>query len=1130
MKKEVKSSPLREIVQRAARTAEVAQLAEAIKGRIVSEADALAGSAFALYASATVGKVGGVHIFVADDRDTAAYLCSDFYALAGESSRVLFLPSSYKRSIRYGAEDQSGEVQRTAALEAIRAHAESGGDGWLVVCTYPEALAEKVVAPQEVGESMLHVKVGDRLAMSALQESVEALGFVRVDFVHEPGQYSMRGGVFDIFSYSENRPFRLDFFGDEVDSVRRFDLSSQLSTERVESAAVVPNLKNFGGEKKISLAEYATGAVWWITDLDYTLGKLDDIRRRLLADSDNPEEDAARVTSAKAFVADTEGCAMVVRKATGRKSVAVQVKFQTAPQASFNKQYNLLADDIEGRASQGYTTYILSENHAQFERLENVLAATHRRAHFEPLKATLHEGFTDRKLRVSLYTDHQIFDRYHRYQLRGGIDNRESLTIAELNQLQVGDYVVHIDHGVGRFGGLVHTVENGKEQESVKLVYRDGDVLLVNVHSLHRIARYKSKESDAPPKVYKLGTGAWQRMKEATKKAVKDIARELIKLYAERKASGGFRFSPDNYLQHELESSFRWEETADQQKAVELVKADMESGEPMDRLVCGDVGFGKTEVAVRAAFKAACDSKQVAVLVPTTILSLQHYRTFAERMRGLPVRVEYLSRTRSTKEVRQILADLEAGHIDILVGTHKILGKDVKFKDLGLLIIDEEQKFGVAAKEKLRQMSVSVDTLTLTATPIPRTLQFSLMGARDLSVISTPPPNRQPIVTESHTFDEAIISEALDYELGRGGQVYFVHNRVEDIERMAALVRKLRPEVRVAVGHGQMQPQQLEKIVMDFIYGEYDVMVATTIIENGIDIPNANTIIINNAQNFGLSELHQLRGRVGRSDRKSFCYLLSPPDELLTGEARRRLRAIEEFSDLGSGFNIAMQDLDIRGAGNLLGAEQSGFIADMGFETYQKILAEAVAELRAEGVEGVSEVAHDGGSAEVPEEGVCWVSDCQVETDISAMLPNSYVSQPNEKLRLYRRLDSITDEAEMGRLVAELEDRFGRLPREARALVDVVRLRWRAMALGIEKAKVKNGLMLLWFPGDGRSPYFKSATFAGLLRYVSQNPAKFVLKQNNNRVYLVVRDIDSLADGCNLLDVLAAQVGVKVGA
>ncbi|MBR3854472.1 MAG: transcription-repair coupling factor, partial [Tidjanibacter sp.] len=604
------------------------------------------------------------------------------------------------------------------------------------------------------------------------------------------------------------------------------------------------------------------------------------------------------------------------------------------------------------------------------------------------------------------------FDRYHRYQLRGGINNRESLTIAELNQLQVGDYVVHIDHGVGRFGGLVHTVENGKEQESVKLVYKDGDVLLVNVHSLHRIARYKSKESDTPPRVYKLGTGAWQKMKEATKKAVKDIARELIKLYAERKASGGYRFSPDGYLQHELESSFRWEETPDQQKAVELVKSDMESGEPMDRLVCGDVGFGKTEVAVRAAFKAACDSKQVAVLVPTTILSLQHYRTFAERMRGLPVRVDYLSRTRSTKEVKQILADLEAGRIDIIVGTHKLLGKDVRFKDLGLLIIDEEQKFGVSAKEKLRQMSVSVDTLTLTATPIPRTLQFSLMGARDLSVISTPPPNRQPIVTESHTFDEAIISEALDYELGRGGQVYFVHNRVEDIERIAAIVKKLRPEARVAVGHGQMQPQQLEKIVMDFIYGEYDVLVATTIIENGIDIPNANTIIINNAQNFGLSDLHQLRGRVGRSDRKSFCYLLSPPDELLTSEARRRLRAIEEFSELGSGFNIAMQDLDIRGAGNLLGAEQSGFIADMGFETYQRILSEAVAELRAEGVEGLSEVVGEGVEGEQQaaesQEDILYVSDCQVDTDVSAMLPNSYVSQPAEKLRLYRRLDGIT--------------------------------------------------------------------------------------------------------------------------
>lgn len=1129
MKKEkVQSSPLKEFVQRAARVSEAVQLCEAIEGRTVAEISSLAGSAFALYATAVAQRVGGVHLFVEDDRDTAAYLCSDFYALAGEGVKVLFLPSSYKRSIRYGAEDRSSEVQRTAALEAIRAHC---GKDVLLVCTYPEALAEKVVSQTEVDSSVLHIAKGDRVAMNDLRDRVEALGFERVDFVHEPGQYSIRGGVFDIFSYSENKPFRLDFFGDEVDSVRRFDLSSQLSTERVESVSVVPNLKNFGGEKKESIAEYVgESATWWVNDLDHLLNRLDDIRRRLLADSDTPEEDAARVTSAKAFVADTEGAAMVLSKASGKRAAGIQIRFQTAPQAAFNKQYDLLADDIEGRASQGYTTYILSENHAQFERLENVLAATHRKARFEPLKATLHEGFTDRKLRVSLYTDHQIFDRYHRYQLRGGIDNRESLTIAELNQLQVGDYVVHIDHGVGRFGGLVHTMDNGKEQESVKLVYKDGDVLLVNVHSLHRIARYKSKESDTPPRVYKLGTGAWQKMKEATKKAVKDIARELIKLYAERKASGGFRFSPDGYLQHELESSFRWEETPDQQKAVELIKSDMESGEPMDRLVCGDVGFGKTEVAVRAAFKAACDSKQVAVLVPTTILSLQHYRTFAERMRGLPVRVDYLSRTRSTKEVKQILADLEAGRIDIIVGTHKLLGKDVKFKDLGLLIIDEEQKFGVSAKEKLRQMSVSVDTLTLTATPIPRTLQFSLMGARDLSVISTPPPNRQPIITESHTFDEEIISEALDFELGRGGQVYFVHNRVEDIERIAAIVKKLRPEARVAIGHGQMQPQVLEKIIMDFIYGEYDVLVATTIIENGIDIPNANTIIINNAQNFGLSDLHQLRGRVGRSDRKSFCYLLSPPDELLTSEARRRLRAIEEFSELGSGFNIAMQDLDIRGAGNLLGAEQSGFIADMGFETYQRILSEAVAELRAEGVEGLSEVVGeelDGTQSAPPQEDICYVSDCQVETDVSAMLPNSYVSQPNEKLRLYRRLDNITDEADMERFVAELEDRFGRLPKEARALVDVVRLRWKAMKLGIEKAKVKNGLMLLWFPSDGHSAYYKSYTFGAILRYVSRNAAKFVLKQSNNKVYLTVRGVEDLTSACAVIDTVAGAIAAE---
>ena len=1114
------NNSIQDIVQRAARTAPVRELVGRIESRTVTEITSLAGSAFALYQAVVARKVGGVHICVAEDRDSAAYLAGDLYGIA-DAERVMFLPSSYKRSICYGGEDASSVVQRTAALEAVRNHK----GGYLIVCTYPEAIAECVVSAESVCENVVEVTAGERISMTALQERVEALGFERVDFVHEPGQYSIRGGIFDIFSYSENKPFRLDFFGDEVESLRRFDLSSQLSTEKVPMVRILPNLKNFSADQKVAVSEYVGEAIWWMMGLDHTLTKIDDLRRKLLSESDEPAEDARRVTSAKAFLSTTEGAAMVLLGASSKREATGSVAFATTPQAAFNRQYDMLADDIEARAQQGYTTYLLSENRTQFERLENVLAATHRKAHFEPMKMTLHGGFTDRLLRVSLYTDHQIFDRYHRYTLRGEIDRKESLTIAELNRLKMGDYVVHIDHGVGQFGGLVRSVENGKEQESVKIVYKEGDVLLVNVHSLHRISRYKSKDSDAPPRIYRLGAGAWQRVKEATKRAVKDIARELIKLYAERKASGGFAFSPDSYLQYELESTFQWEETPDQQKAVELVKGDMESKEPMDRLVCGDVGFGKTEVAVRAAFKAACDSKQVAVLVPTTILSLQHYRTFASRMKGLPVRVDYLSRTRSAKDTKQILADLAEGKIDIIVGTHKLLGKEVKFKDLGLLIIDEEQKFGVAAKEKLRQLSVSVDTLTLTATPIPRTLQFSLMGARDLSVISTPPPNRQPIITESHTFDEGIIKEALDFELDRGGQVYFLHNRVEDIDRIAALVLKLRSTARVVVGHGQMPAATLERLIMDFIYGEYDVLVATTIIENGIDIPNANTIIINHAHRFGLSELHQLRGRVGRSDRKSFCYLLSPPDELLTSDARRRLRAIEEFSDLGSGFNIAMQDLDIRGAGNLLGAEQSGFIADMGFETYQKILAEAITELRTEGTEGLDEVLGESATEMALPEDVRYVTDCQVETDLVALLPDRYVGSTSEKLQLYRRLDGITEEGEIERFVGELTDRFGQLPIEAQTLVDIVRLRWRAVALGIERAKVKNGLMLLWFPADGKSLYYKSGIFGGILRYITTRADKFVLKQNNNRVYLVVRDVESIAVGCDVLDELSAALG-----
>ncbi len=792
------------------------------------------------------------------------------------------------------------------------------------------------------------------------------------------------------------------------------------------------------------------------------------------------------------------------------------IPFSTAPQPAFNKNFEVLADDMIRNALRGYETYILSENKAQIERLENIFHKIGRgQAVVRPISATLHEGFIDHDLKLCLYTDHQLFDRYQRYRINGEIRRDEQMTVAELNQLRPGDYVVHIDHGVGRFDGLVKINENGKTHEAIKLVYKDNDVLFVNVHSLHRISRYKSGEGE-PPKVYKLGNGAWQKLKNATKKAVKDISRELIALYAKRKALKGFAFSADSYLQHELEASFRWEDTPDQQAATAAVKKDMESDQPMDRLVCGDVGFGKTEVAIRAAFKAATDGKQVAVLVPTTILALQHYRSFTERLRDFPVHIEYLNRSKSAKETAQIRADLAAGKIDILIGTHKMLGKNIVFRDLGLLIIDEEQKFGVAAKEKLTQMSVSVDTLTLTATPIPRTLQFSLMGSRDLSVISTPPPNRQPIVTESHVFSEEIIRDAIETELARGGQVYFVHNRVEDLLTLQGMITRICPKARVAIGHGQMPAEKLEKLIMDFIYGEFDVFVATTIVENGIDIPNANTIIIDNAQNFGLSDLHQLRGRVGRSDQKAYCYLLSPPEELLSSDARRRLRAIEEFSDLGSGFNIAMQDLDIRGAGNLLGAEQSGFIADIGFETYQKIMNEAIAELRAEGLE----VAGLNPAEQQVMAQQAYIDDAHIDIEVEASLPDGYVAQQAERLKLYRELDSTQSEEALQAFEARLIDRFGPLPEATKELLNVVRLRWEAIRLGMERVKVKNGLMIVHFVGEDNSPYFKSDTFMELLRRVTQHPDRFVLKQHNNRLAMTVRNVKNVEEAYKTLQQL----------
>ena len=1077
----------------------------------------MVGGAYSLYAAGTVERMGGIHIFLTDDRDSAAYLVNDLYELLGEE-RVEFFSSGYKRSAAYGSEDAQGVVRRTSALNAITTFKK----GFLAVCTYPEALAESVAESVDMAEQSLHLKVGDRMEQSTLVNWLMEHGFNRVDFVYEPGQYSVRGGIVDIFSYVESKPYRVDFFGDEIDSLRRFDISSQLSHERPESVEIVANTMSDGeGGNRVSLARFAQGATWWISDGDFALRKVAEVRKKVLEQAESEEEArslASRVTSRQVLLKDWEASSIVVWRDNIRERRATHtITFNTTPQPAFNRNFEMLADDIRWNGERGYTTSILSHNKAQMERLNNIFHQIGRKeVSFRAEDIVLHEGFVDNDLKVCVYTDHNIFDRYQRYRLRDEIKRDEQMTVAELNALKVGDYVVHIDHGVGRFGGLVKLNENGHTKEAIKLIYKDNDILFVNVHALHRISRYKSGEGE-PPKIYKLGNGAWQKLKATTKKAVKDISRELIALYAKRKASTGFAFSEDGYLQQELEASFKWEDTPDQQTAIAAVKRDMESNQPMDRLVCGDVGFGKTEVAIRAAFKAACDGKQTAVLVPTTILALQHYRSFSERLRDLPVTVEYINRTKSAKDARRIAEELKAGKIDILIGTHKMLSKQIEFHDLGLLIIDEEQKFGVAAKEKLTQLSVAVDTLTLTATPIPRTLQFSLMGSRDLSVISTPPPNRQPIVTESHTFSEEVIKDAIEEELARGGQVYFVHNKVDDLQTIAGMITRLCPKARVGIGHGRMKADEMEKLIMNFIYGEFDVLVATTIIENGIDIGNANTIIINDAHHFGLSDLHQLRGRVGRSDRKGFCYLLSPPDELIGGDARRRLRAIEEFSDLGSGFNIAMQDLDIRGAGNLLGAEQSGFIADVGIETYQKILQQAISELRAEGLDtsGLSEAENDA------MKDISFVDDATIDIDVDASIPDSYVRSQSEKLRLYREIDAMRSDEQFEAFATRLVDRFGAIPQSVRELIDVVKLRREAINLGMEHVKVKNGLLIVRFVGDNNSPFFKTDTFLNMLRRVVAEPDRFVVKQYNNRLSMTVRKIYSIAEAVAMLRHLA---------
>ncbi len=1028
---------------------------------------------------------GGVHVIVLQGRDDAAGCVNDLYNIKGDGN-VYFFPPSDVRTVRGSSKDLSAKVQRTAAISALSDFKEGIYKGeYLIIVGYKESFEEDIPDEALLERNVLRVEKGESVPFEKLQDQLYAMGFTRVDFVSRPGEYAVRGGIIDLFSYGNDMPYRLDFFGDEIDSIRMFDVNTQHTAgDGLNVLNIYPNISEESGSAGGCSVYTALpdDAVIWISGIE-------DFQERGMEGKEHKH--------------------VYLSPLHAVEGADVQIRFNTSPQPAFNKNFELLASDIKARRRDGYSVYIMSENRSQIERLRNIFSSYELSPDY--MEYTIHEGFIDHDGKVCLYTDHQIFDRYRRIRLKRTVERSERLTMNDINSFKEGDYIVHIDHGIGRFGGLVKNRINGKVQEAIKLIYRDNDVLFVSVHGLHRISKYRSGDSTKPPKINKLGTGNWERLKSNAKSKVRDIAEDLIRLYSQRRVAKGFAFSPDSFLQQEFESSFQYEETPDQIKAVEAVKKDMESSWPMDRLVCGDVGFGKTEVAMRAAFKAVADSKQVAVLVPTTILALQHYNTFRDRLRNFPCNIDYISRLRTPKEVADITERLKNGKIDIIIGTHRLLGKNIVFKDLGLLIIDEEQKFGVAAKETLRHLKLSVDTLTLTATPIPRTLQFSLLGARDLSIINTPPPNRLPIQTEIIDFNEETIRDIINAETGRGGQVFFVHNRVQDIYEVEDIIRRAVPGVKTCVAHGQMDPKELENKIIEYMSGDYDVLIATTIIENGIDIPNTNTIIINQAQNYGLSDLHQLRGRVGRSSRKAYCYLIVPPMTSLSDDARRRLDAIEAFSDLGSGFNIAMRDLDIRGMGNMLGAEQSGYIAEMGFETYQRILAEAFEEIK-------------GTVADLPgkkEEDEMYVSDCVVDTDLEILIPDSYINVTAEKIRLYKELDSISDEASLKRFIADIEDRFGPIPEEFKQLIFVVRLRMAARGRGFEKIVLKNDTLVMYFISNSMSPFYRSSRFSDIIKTIQHKDAKrYMLKENNDKLYITVKNVKTIEGAYNLIQKL----------
>ena len=1098
----------------------------------------LVASSKAFVVEETFRQMGGQHLIVCADKEDAAYFYNDLESLLGErgmdysKKQVLFYPTSYKRPYEPEKPDNSYILSRTEVLQRV-----STSERKTLIVSYPEALSEKVFTRKLLAKNTFKIKLGDKVNLDFLTDLLYEYEFENVDFVVEPGQFAIRGGLVDVFSFANDYPYRIEFFGDEVDSIRSFNIADQLSIEKLKQIVLLPNMQEraFIEEREAILQYLPDTTAVWLTDMAFFATQVDKEYDRAVEAFEKMQEQDEEVKALKPgllFSKSDELLSNLTKHPTVELGVSSKlpteqlnncqlnncqlttVNFKTKPQPIFSKNFNLLIDDIAAHKEEGYRVIIFSESSKQLSRIQAILNDINHNDElhrdFETETIAIHGGFIDEDLKVCCYTDHQIFERYHRFHLRDNFSTKQAITLKDLYELKPGDFVTHIDHGIGRFDGLETIENNGKPQEAIRLIYNNGDLLYVSIHSLHRIAKYSSKDG-TEPHLSTLGSGAWNRLKNKTKSKVKDIARELIKLYAERKRTPGFRFSPDNYLQTELEASFIYEDTPDQLKATNDVKRDMESEHPMDRLVCGDVGFGKTEVAMRAAFKACCDSKQVAVLVPTTVLALQHYHTFTERFDGFPVTIEYLNRFKTTKQQTEILKRLEKGEIDIIIGTHRLTGKDVKFKDLGLLVIDEEQKFGVAVKEKLKAMKANVDTLTLTATPIPRTLQFSMMGARDLSVITTPPPNRYPVQTELRGFDGELIRDAIQFEIARNGQVFFIHNRIQNIMDVHDFILKYVPGVRIAVAHGQMEGEKLEKIMLGFINGDYDVLLCTTIVESGLDIPNANTIIVNDAHRYGLSDLHQLRGRVGRSNKKAFCYLLTPPLNTLTQEAQKRLRALEEFSDLGEGINIAMRDLDIRGAGNLLGAEQSGFINDIGFETYHKILDEAILELKETEFKDIFD----------KEEDKTYVADCTIETDMEVRFPSDYINSTQERVSLYSELDHTKTEEALMKFTDHLIDRFGPIPKQVNDLLNTVRLRWVAKDLGFEKIALRHHNMTAYFVSNQASKYYETGVYQNVMQYIITHPKRTAVKEVNDKLQLVVKEVSTVTQALELLREMA---------